>query len=80
MSHDFPSLRKVLLTLNLGLSWRLRGKEFTCSAGDAGSIPELGRSAGGGNGKPLQYFCLENLMDIGAWWATVCGITEADTT
>ena len=38
---------------------------------DAGSIPELGRSPGGGHGSPLQYSCLENSMDRGAWWATV---------
>ena len=37
------------------------GKEFTCNAGDQGTIPELGRSPGGGHGKPLQYSCLENL-------------------
>ena len=42
-------------------------------AGDAGSIPESGRSPGGGNGNPLQYSCLENPMDRGAWWATVMG-------
>ena len=39
------------------------GKESTCSAGDAGSIPGLGRSPGGGHGHPLQYSCLENLMN-----------------
>ena len=40
-------------------------------SGDAGSIPELGQSAGGGNGNPLQDSCLENPMDRGAWHATV---------
>ena len=40
------------------------GKESTCNAGDPGSIPELGRSPGEGNGNPLQYFCLENPMDL----------------
>ena len=44
------------------------GKESACSAGDPGSIPGLGRSPGEGNGNPLQYPCLENLMDRGAWW------------
>ena len=44
---------------------------------DAGSIPRLGRSPGGGNGNPLQYSCLENPMDRGAWRATVHGVTEA---
>ena len=50
------------------------GQESTCSVGDAGdvdSIPGLGRSSGGSHGNPLQYFCLENPMDRGAWWATV---------
>ena len=43
--------------------------ESTCYAGDLGSIPGLGRSPGGGHGNPLQYSCLENTMDRGAWWA-----------
>ena len=43
------------------------------NAGDAGLIPRSGRSPGGGNGNPLQYSCLENPMDRGAWWATVHG-------
>ena len=42
-------------------------KASACSAGDLGSIPESGRSPGEGNGNPLQYACLENLMDGGAW-------------
>ena len=46
------------------------GKESACNVGDLGSIPVLGRSPGGGHGKPLQYSCLENPMDRGAWWAT----------
>ena len=47
----------------------------------AGSIPELGRSPGEGNGNPPQYSCLENPMDRGAWWATVHRVTrELDTT
>ena len=55
-------------------------KECACSAGDPGSIPGSGRSSGEGNGNPLQYSCLENPMDRGAWWATVHGLTELDTT
>ena len=48
---------------------------------DAGSISALGRSLGEGNGTPLQYSCLENLMDRGSWWATVHGVTkELETT
>ena len=48
--------------------------------GDAGLIPGSGRSPGGGHGNPLQYSCLENPMDRGAWWATVHGVKELDTT
>ena len=57
------------------------GKEFACNAGDEGDtglIPGLGRSPGEGNGYPLQYSCLENSMDKGAWWATG-GCKESDT-
>ena len=43
------------------------GKASACNAGDPGSIPGLGRSPGEGNGNPLQYSCLENPMDRGAW-------------
>ena len=46
-----------------------------CSVGDLGSIPGLGRSPGEGNGNPLQYSCLENPMDRGAWQATVHGVS-----
>ena len=48
-----------------------------CSAGDLGLIPGLGRSPGEGNGDPLQYPCLENLMDRGAWWAAVHGVANS---
>ena len=44
-----------------------------------GSIPGLGRSLGGGNGNPLQYYCLENPMDRGAWWAIVYGAAKSWT-
>ena len=60
------------------LQW-LRGKESACNAGDAGSIPESGRSPGGGHGNPLQYSCLENAMDRGAWWATVHSVAKNHT-
>ena len=46
---------------------------------DEGSIPGSGRSPGGGLGNPLQHSCLENPMDRGAWWATVCGVTKRQT-
>ena len=50
-----------------------------CSAGDPGSIPMSGRSPAEGNGNPLQYPCLENPMDRGAWQATVHGIAKSQT-
>ena len=56
------------------------GKASVYNAGDPGSIPGLGRSTGEGNGNPLQYYCLENPMDRGAWQATVHGVAELDTT
>ena len=49
-------------------------------AGDASLILGSGRSPGEGNGNPLQYSCLENFMDRGAWWVIVHGVTESDTT
>ena len=55
------------------------GKASTYNAGDLGSIPGLGRSPGEGNGNPLQYSCLENSMDGGAWWATVHGVANSRT-
>ena len=47
---------------------------------DVGSIPGSERSPGGGHNNPLHYFCLENPMDRGAWWAMVHSVTESDTT
>ena len=55
-------------------------KASACNAGDLGSIPGLGRSPGEGNGNPLQYSCLENPMDQGAWWASPRGRKGLDTT
>ena len=54
-------------------------KESACNVGDLGSIPGSGRSPGEGNGNPLQYSCLENSMDGGAWWATVHGVAKSQT-
>ena len=56
------------------LLWWLRCHETTCNARDPGSIPGSGKSPGKWNGNPLQYSCLENSMDRGAWWATVQGV------
>ena len=67
----------------VGLPWWLSGKESACNtgaAGDADSIPGSGRSPGEGNGNPLQYSCLENPKDRGAWRAIVHGVAELDTT
>ena len=66
------------------VSWRgpprwLHGRESACDAGDASLIPRSGGSPGGVHGKPLQYFCLENPMDRGAWRVTVLGVTESRT-
>ena len=56
-----------------------KGKESACSAGDPRLIPELGRSPEEGNGNPVQYSCLRNPMDRGAWQATVHGVTKSRT-
>ena len=55
------------------------GKESACNAEDLGSIPGLGRSSGKGSGNPLQYSCLENPRDRGAWRATVHGVADSQT-
>ena len=57
-------------------------KNLPANAGDvrdAGLSPRSGRSPGGGHGNPLQYFCLENPMDRGAWWATVHGVAKSQS-
>ena len=54
-------------------------KNLLANAGDMCSIPGSGRSHGGGNGNPLQYYCLRNPMDREAWWATDHGITKSQT-
>ena len=52
-------------------------KNLPAKAGDVSSIPGLGRSPGEGNGNPLQYSCLKNPMDTGAWWAAVHGVAKS---
>ena len=54
-------------------------KESACNKGDLSLIPGSGRSPGEGNGNPLQYSCLGNRMDKGAWWTTVHGVTKSGT-
>ena len=79
----------ILYTLNQYIYWYAYqgfpggsdGKESACSVRDLGSTPGSGRSPGEGNGNPLQYSCLENSMDRGAFWGTVHGVTkESDMT
>ena len=65
-----------------GLPWWLSSKESACNAGDTedvGSIPGSRRCPGGRHGNPLQYTCLENPMDWGAWWATVHSVSRSRT-
>ena len=54
-------------------------KQSACNAGDPGLIPGSERSSGEGNGNPLQYFCLENPMNRGAWWTIVHRVTRSPT-
>ena len=54
-------------------------KNLPANVGDTGSIPGSGRSPGGGNDNPFQYSCLKNLMDRGAWQATVHGVAKSQT-
>ena len=65
-----------MLVLLLGLPQWLRGKESTCSAVATGETGLMPGSGGGKHGNSLQYSCLENSMDRGAWWATVHGVTK----
>ena len=62
-----------------GLRQWLSGKESACNAGDLGSVPGWGKSPGGGHSNPLQYSCLENPMDRGAWRAAVHGVVQSWT-
>ena len=68
-----------LLTMSLGFPGGASGKESSCNAGDTGLIPGSRRSPGEGHGDPLQYSCLENPMDRGAWWAIVHGVEKSQT-
>ena len=65
--------------LAMGFPGGSEGKASACDAGDPGLIPGSGRSPGEGNGNPLQYSCLENPMDRGAWWATVHRVAKSQT-
>ena len=74
--NQFGKLLPILPTM--GFPCSSVGKESACSA-DLGLIPGLGKSPGEGNGNRLQYPCLENLMDKGAWWAAVHGVAKSWT-
>ena len=69
----------ALISLPLGFPGGSEVKASACNAADLGLIPGLGRSPWEGNGTPLQYSCLENPMDGGAWWATVHGVAKSRT-
>ena len=86
-SHGWRSLmgyspwgcKELDMTERLHFTCSSVSKESACSIGDLGLIPGLGRSPREGNGNPLQYSCLENPMDRGAWWATVHGVAKSRT-
>ena len=77
---DFLHSCVIVEDADLGLGSGSDGKESACNAGDPGLIPGLKRSSGEENGNPLQYSCLENLMDGGAWWATIHGFAKSQDT
>ena len=80
-SHQFIHSIRLGIGLDItGFSGGSEVKNLPANAGDTGSISPLGRSPGEGNGYPLQYSCLENSMDRGAWWPTVHGVTEESNT
>ena len=77
----FGSYDELFPGHQMGFPGGSEGKVYACSVGDRGLILGSGRSPGEGNGNPLQYSCLENPMDRGAWWATSpWGHRELDTT
>ena len=77
----FPMKSQVLMIIALSFAFPggSDGKASAYNAGDLGSIPGLERSPGERNGNPLQYSCLENPMDGGAWLATVHGVAKSQT-
>ena len=71
-ANDFMNLDVIIWDFLSGSD----GKESRCNTGDLDSIPGSGRPPGEGSGNPLQYSCLENPMDRGAWWTTVHEVTK----
>ena len=78
LGHIFMLSRQRIKLLR-GFPGGSEGKASACNVGDPGSIPGSARSPGEGNGHPLQYSCLENPMDRGAWQATVHGVAKSRT-
>ena len=78
-THTHTEIPVSVLSCDQGFPCSSVGKEFACSAGDPDSMLGLGKCSGEGNGSPLQYPCLENLMDRGACWAAVPGVTKSWT-
>ena len=68
----------MIIAVRKGFPGGSDGKESACNAGDLGSIPGSRSYLGEGNGNPLQYSCLENSMDRGAWQATVHGVSRVE--
>ena len=77
--HHLFLFKIILLMYILGFPGGSDSRESACNARELNSIPELGKSAGEGNGYPLQYSGLENYMDRGPWQAIVHGVAESDT-
>ena len=88
VTHSCPTLvtpqtvaRQAPVSMEFSRQEYCSGLPFATTGGDVGSIPGSGRSPGGGNGNPLQYFCLENPMERGAWRTMVHRVTkESDRT
>ena len=78
-SHITRISLKTTTILLLSIPGGSDANQSACNAGDLGSVPESGRCPGEGNGNPLQYSCLENPMDRGAWWAIVHGVAKNQT-
>ena len=77
MNMPLNSYSILFIHSPVGFPGGLVVKSLPANAGDAGSIPGLGRTPGEGNGNPLQNSCLENSMERGTWWATVRGVTKS---
>ena len=76
-THEPTNSYLWVYNLSLGFPNGSDSQESACNAEDPDWIPGLGRSPGGEHGNPLQYSCLENPMDRGAWWATVHGVAKS---